>query len=139
MEKPQAVKMGKELMEAAKIIAKKYGMDVKRGSGSYDDESYKLSNITFFDVVEGETGNSRFTPAELRKMKLEFEFRQDVGRIDDKFKVGQSVNNGRGDVWKIIGWKSRNRKYPILVEDVVTGKNFKLTPDQLKSFTVVAA
>ena len=78
MNKNQAVKMSEELMLAAEKIAKKYNMSVKRGSGKYDADSYKMNNITFFEVECSDSGNidDQFTPSEFRSMRVNFDMRK---------------------------------------------------------------
>jgi hypothetical protein len=46
--RPEAKMLGEEMMVAAKAIAAKYGLEVKRGSGRYDGQEYKMNGLTFF-------------------------------------------------------------------------------------------
>lgn len=131
MTKQQAVQMGDEVMEAVKLIAEKYGMDVKRGSGRYGDSEYKLNNITFYE--KGDT-NSKYSSTDEDLMGRMYE--------SMKYRHEQLVDTNAGDVYyssrnnmemKIVGWKTRNRKYPILVQEVKSGKLFKMAPSALIS------
>lgn len=135
MDKNQAVKMGEEVMAAAEKIAAKYGMTVKRGSGKYDAESYKLNNITFYDTDDNSTDNapkSRFTPKELRSFKYSFDMYKDTYGLGN-VTVGQIFTDTKGRDMKVLGWKSRNRKYPILIQSVNNPDSvYKVTAGNLK-------
>ena len=132
MTKEQAIKMGDEVMEAARLIAEKYGMDVERGGGRYDSSSYKLNNIKFTEKVAGDESNSRYSNADERKMALEFDMRKAQYGMSN-VTVGDSYYNSKRNAdMKVLGWKPRNRKYPCLVMDMNTGDTYKLTPATLK-------
>lgn len=133
MNKNQAVKMSEELMLAAEKIAKKYNMSVKRGSGKYDADSYKMNNITFFEVECSDSGNidDQFTPSEFRSMRVNFDMRKNHYGLEN-VEVGQAYCDDQGRNMKIIGWKSRNRKFPVLVQNIQDGSYFKVAPQHLK-------
>jgi len=134
MNKSIAEKIGKELMEAATQIANKYGMVAKRGNGSYGSTSYKINNIVF-DVKSDD--NSRFTSSELDKMKTEFDLYKLQHNTISSFNVGDVFKNAiNGKDVKLVGWKRRNRKYPVLVETVDGKDVYKITPYQLATLDI---
>jgi len=132
MTKEMANTIGDEVMEAVKLIAEKYGMVVKRGGGVYTDSSYKINNIMF--DVKGENANSRFTNSELEQMKEEFSFARLTHPEIYELNVGdvfEDAVNGKSVV--LLGWKRRNRKYPVLVETLDGESVYKITPHQLSN------
>lgn len=40
-------------------------------------------------------------------------------------------------VYEIKGWKSRSRRYPVLLQNIVTGKRFKFTTDAVRAAKVI--
>ena len=139
MDKTKAVKMGEELMKAAEKIAEKYNMNVKRGSGKYDDCSYKMNNITFFEVEVVEFNKpsnqpvnkfNKFTRQEQNTMKLGFDMIKKNHGLED-VEVGQTFLDSKGRDMMVLGWKSRNRKYPVLIQNTNNGNVYKVTPKHL--------
>lgn len=128
MNKALAVKMGNELMEAARKIGEKYGYDVKRGSGKYDSSMYKMSNVEFFK--RGELGK-KYSESDEDAMKREFDFNKPLHGLS-KVNVGDLYRNRDGVQMKVVGWKARNRKYPVLVQNMNNGSLYKITPTSLK-------
>lgn len=129
MDKALAVKMGNEMMAAAQEIAKKYGYEVKRGSGKYDSSSYKMNNIEFFkpsDVaphisVSRESGMAASFNAIKRMYGL--------GNVS----VGDSYYSVKnGSEMKLVGWDSKKRKYPVIVQCVANGKTYKMSAAAFK-------
>lgn len=43
------------------------------------------------------------------------------------FEYGQTFTNWEGQTFKIVGYKPRSRKYPVIAERVSDGKKFKFT------------
>ena len=128
MNKALAVKMGEEMMVAAQKIAEKYGYSAKRGSGKFDSSEYKMNSITFFKV--GEMG-SRYSAPEENQMKVAFDMYKGghgLGNVN----VGDEYTGRDGVRMKVIGWKARNRKYPVLVQKVSGGGLYKVAPAGLK-------
>lgn len=130
MDKVKAKMIGEELMLAAEKIAAKYNLNVKRGNGKYGEDHYKINNLTFTEILEGEDNDGRFTAQEREDMKNWFDFNKYNHGLDD-VEVGQVFHDDKGRNMKIIGWKTRNRKFPIMLLDEETGKYFKVTPKHL--------
>ena len=122
-------------MKAAEKIAAKYNMNVKRGSGKYDDVSYKMNNISFFEVEVDEDNVpvnkfNKFTRQEQNSMKLNFDMvKHNYGL--ESVEVGQKFHDDKGRDMMVLGWKSRNRKYPVLIQNINNGNVYKVTPKHL--------
>jgi len=128
MNKALAVAMGNEVMEAVNAIAAKYGYSAKRGSGKYDSVSYKMNNIQFYQ--SGNTG-SKYSASDEDKMKRDFDYNKNIHGLGD-VNVGDEYTGRDGVRMKVVGWKARNRKYPVLVQKVVGGGLYKVAPSGLK-------
>jgi len=136
MTKANAVMLGDELMREAEKIAAKYGLNVKRGGGRYGEGEYKLNSVTFFVPASGsdsDESNSRYTPSQLNRFKINFEMNKGRYMGLDSVNVGDTYfDRSKGCDMKIIGWDTKKRKYPCLVECVVDGTTFKMSPNSLQ-------
>lgn len=129
MNKQQAEAMGEEVMAAAKAIAAKYGMEVKRGSGRFSESEFKLNNITFFQ--KGEIG-SRYSSSDEDSMKVHFDFYKHLHGLDSVNVGDVYFDSAHNSDMKIVGWKKANRKYPVLCQCLNNGKMFKMNAASLK-------
>lgn len=98
--------------EACKQIASEYGLSYVEGRGSYTN-----ANVTFkvgFAEV-GEDGTARTREAE------------DYERVQEMYKLPPLGSTFRhvGEEYRIVGWKARSTKYPILAERVRDGQQYK--------------
>lgn len=125
MNRDLAKQIRKEMMDAAKAIAAKHGYEVKSGSGTFDPsgDEYKINNVTFFK--EGEV-TSKFSNAAEQKMERDWIVKRNsyglshINVGDDYF---DPTKNQR---MELVGWKSANRKYPVLVK-AEDGTLYKMT------------
>lgn len=133
IDKATAVMLGDEIMEAVNKIAEKYGLQAKRGGGRYGDSEYKLNNVTLFvSGSDGDSGNSRYTPTQLRSFKVNFDMRKGMNGMSE-VNVGDTYfDRSKGADMVVVGWDTKKRKYPCLVECVADGSSYKMTPNSLR-------
>ena len=106
--------IGKELEDAAKVIAEKYGVVAKKAGGSFTDCQYK-SKIEFTIVSdEGVAKTPGRTHLELFFPKL----------VDLKVKLSN------GDIGTIVEYHERKKKYPFIVKHAKG--QYKLAAYQMK-------
>ena len=104
-------------------IEEKYGVTVSDKGGSYAD-SYLTMKLEV--AVEGEGNELAGKDAENFKR---YAFRYDLSESD----LGRIFwDTTSMEQWKIIGCKPRSTKYPILVENVKTGKVYKFPANRVK-------
>ncbi len=128
MNKELAKKMGDEVMAAAQQIAKKYGYEVRRGSGRYDSNEYKLNSLTFFKPSD--VGGTRFTSSEERKMAFEFDIRKNQLGLSN-VNVGDTYFDPmKGCDMTLVGYDTKKRKYPMIVI-ASDGTSYKMTAGAL--------
>jgi hypothetical protein len=128
MDKAQAVMLGEEMMAAANAIASKYGLEVKRGSGKYDSNEYKMNSVVFF-VPSG--SGSGMIPSKENKLAQMWELKRGGYGLDD-VNVGDVFRNRDGQDVKLVGWDSKKRKYPVIYENLSKGGQYKTTPLSFK-------
>lgn len=102
-----------EIEAAAKEVGRRHGLEVKRGSASFNDVSFTLRLVA---EVVGEDGGSLaarkefgdailFTPLKPEDFGTEFRFRDEM--------------------YRLVGGSRRRRKYPLTAERVRDRKRFK--------------
>ena len=98
-------------------LAKELGVQIKAGSGTYDDHNYTVK-VSFTE--ENEDGEALTKDAQdflyyaergLHNLKKEWLFQEFVSQ---------------GERWKLVGMSPRSKKYPMLCEKLSSGKVFKL-------------
>jgi hypothetical protein len=129
MDKAKAVMLSNELMVAAEKIAAKYGLEVKRGSGKYDSNEYKLNSVTFF--VPSGTG-SGMVPSKENKLLVNWNMNRGGLSMED-INVGDVFQNRDGEDIKLVGWDSKKRKYPVIYQNLSKGGQYKTTPLSFKN------
>jgi len=121
--------LGNEVMAAAEKIAVKYGIEVKRGSGKYDSNEYKMNNVTFF-VPSG--SGSGMIPSKENRLMVNWNMNRGglgLAHVD----VGDVFKNYKGEDIKLVGWDTKKRKYPVLYENLTNGKQYKSAPMNFKN------
>lgn len=111
--KNTCVLLSTAIEEALKGVAAEYGLQIKTGSGQFDRDSYELK-LQIGTRNEDGTVNTR----ESGEFKL-FCRRYNLSAND----LGRTFTH-KGRVYTVIGLKSQNVRYPILVEDK-DGHGFK--------------
>ena len=113
--------MAKEMVEALQAIAKKHGVNIKKGRGSYT-----ATNWTCKFEVSVVNGSGEV----MTKERIELEkFGAGVGLKDAYGKVFEL----QGKRFKVIGLSLNKPKYPVIGEEVGTGKRYKFTIDSVTS------
>ena len=134
MGKDNAVMLGEELMAAAEKIAAKYGLSVKRGGGKYDSAEFKMNSVTFFvsQTVGGQEAVGRYTPSQVNRMVMNFNMKKGQHGLEAANAGDTYFDRDKGCDMKLIGWDSKKRKYPCLVECTADGSIYKMSPYSLK-------
>jgi hypothetical protein len=104
--------------QAVEILSKhfeSFGLKVVGKSGSFSPDLF--SKKFEFAVLENEKGITPLTPEE-KMYKLEASFDAKMRPLGGTFMF-------RGSEYKIVGWASRSRRFPVLGQHVATGKRFK--------------
>lgn len=122
MDKAKAARLRAEVNEALAAVGIKNGM------------SFSLGNITFTDqdmrvTIRGIEGDSSITPMALDWEKYKHRY-PELSKAD----LGNTFLDDKGNTFKIVGLKPRNRKYPVIAERVDTGRNFKFSSYQVNLF-----
>jgi hypothetical protein len=112
-----------EVEEVLKPLAEKHGLVLDRKGKSFYRDSVPAM-FQFLVRVEDEDGNALDSKAQ--------EFKKNATRVglkaDDLGREFQS----RGETFKVTGLNLRARKYPVLAENVRTGKVYKFHQDTVK-------
>ena len=113
----------KDFKEAVAELEKKHGISISIGRVSYNAKKFttKMEVIDsqpdeYGNVVSGEQAN----------------FNANCGHVGlSPHHYGVVFTYGKSE-YKLVGIKPRNRKYPIIAENVVSGMRYKLTKDPLE-------
>jgi hypothetical protein len=97
-----------EVSAALEPVAKKYGLSLVRGNGTFSPTNYRLK-VEFNVVQDGAT-------AATRQEVVDFQRSAHFYGLDPS-DLGKTVNV-YGKMYKIIGLMPNRRRYPILVETV---------------------
>ena len=97
-----------EISAALEPVAKKYGLSLAKGNGTFSPTNYRLK-VEFNVVQDGAT-------AAMRPEVLDFQRSAGFYGLDPS-DLGKMVNV-YGKMYKIIGLMPNRRRYPILVETV---------------------
>ena len=113
--------LGEEIEEKLQVIARKYGINIKRGRGTYDSKGATIK-IEIATVDRDGTVNSKEAEDFKRYARME--------GLKEEW-LGQSFRTWDGKELKIVGFKPRSTKYPVIVEDN-SGKRWKYPAKQVK-------
>lgn len=123
---PANIKQIRADVEAAmKAIYAKHGIDVVVGNIRYNAESFRCK-------IEGTVRGAKTAAPVIRpgiSATLPFGGKFWFGESFDQTKTFHSVSLGRV---KIVGHNSKAKLYPIIVEQVATGKKYKLSISQVE-------
>ena len=112
-----------ELDAALKTVGDKYGMNFRIGNIGYTHDSFKAKIESTLN--DAKTGNA-VSPelADLRKYANLF--------LGDNF-VEDTIYNHRGKKIKFVGIMPRSHKYPVIYQDLATGKKYKMDAEVAKN------
>jgi hypothetical protein len=113
-----------ECEEALRPIAEKHGLTLDRKGRTYHHDALPVM-YQFLVAEKDEDGNVLSAVAKdfVKMASLYGLSSDDLGR---EFKSG-------GDTFRVTGLKPRSRKYPILAENVKTGKTYKFPLETVKA------
>lgn len=111
-DKATVARVSAEAEAALEALATKYGLELVRGNGKYNADSY-TGAFTFKVVANAETGE----PADFKK------YSKLLGLPDGSF---GKVFCYSGKTLKVTGLEIKNRTYPISCEDTKSGKKYKI-------------
>ena len=115
MNRGTARNISERVMETLRSLEDELGVTFSQGNGSYDSATFSMKIIAAIDSVDGSSRTPEMIAFEQKAMIYGFE-PSDLGK----------PFTHAGDTYKIVGLKSKSRKYPILGEDA-QGKTFKFT------------
>ena len=116
-----AKELREELNAALSLVEKETGLKIKVGKCTYRSNRATFT-IEALTVQDGEVFDEAATDFEV--------FCGDYGL--EREHLGQVVTI-HGKTRKIVGLKTRNRKYPIILEDLKTGKRYKYRASTIKA------
>jgi len=90
--------------------------------------SFDISSIRFHEDSFTAKIECRINASNERESTMAIDFRKLAGTYGLKAESLYKIFVLRDHVYKIVGLKPRNRKYPIICKDIATGKNFKFDP-----------
>ena len=113
---------------ALKTIYAKHGVDVTVGRIMFNAESFRCK-------IEGNVRGGSATPDDITSILADLYRRAwMLGKEFDETKTYQSPSLGRV---KVTGYNAKAIKYPFIVKQIATGKQYKITTQSAKS--IVAA
>tara|TARA_Y100000758_G_C16019650_1_gene410640 strand:- start:282 stop:698 length:417 start_codon:yes stop_codon:yes gene_type:complete len=126
---PKTIKDIRQLIsDSLAVVLEDNNLRMDFGNGSYDDTSVKFSGfrISLADSL---------TPQEkaLESVIATHKYAEHLVTID-KSKIGVD----RGQQFKLVGFKTRARKRPFVIQDVKTGKKFVTTEQSVERMFGVA-
>lgn len=121
--KPNLKTLTTAAMKEMEKVAEKYGLAVKKGGGTFDADNFTMK--IEFSII-GEDGVIKTKEAKA------FEECADWWGLEprDLYKTFKSPRDGK--IFKIIGASPRSPKFPIIVQDMKTGGQFKFTEKAVK-------
>lgn len=92
--------------------------------------SFDLGTITFTDTDFSVKVRGIDHDVTTAGSALELDWNKNKARYPELAGVvlGQRFRNDKGDVYRIVGLKPRNRKYPVIANRVSDGKGYKFSP-----------
>lgn len=106
-----------EFEEMAQALAKKYGLEVRTGTARLNESMLRISKVEF--STTSETGESNDLLAKVKAFGLK------LSTIQKTFKTGKHA-------FKLVDIKTRrNVKKRFVMVDENTGRNYKLSADQI--------
>jgi len=103
--------------KALEPVAKKFGISIDNGSGSYTDDNYTLK-IELAVIGEDGTANSKLV-TDFKHMCSRYNL-----QIDD---LGKQFKVSSGVTYEVKGLSRRSHKFPIIVKNIDNNKMYKLT------------
>ena len=110
-----------EIEQAIQSIAKRYGLRIEVGNSRFS--STEINTKVKVSVVDTKTGVG------MTKEAKAYELLASQNGI--RVKLGEEVTL-RGKRFIVKGWNTRSPKYPIVAEEVSTGKSYKISSLSLK-------
>ena len=95
-------------------LEEEYNIKLKLGSISFSDSNF-TAKLECSLVIDGEVKEG---------IASDFEQYRELWGL--KFPLGFSFHDGNS-IYKVVGLKTKNRKYPIICESLGNGKRYKLT------------
>ena len=121
---PVVRKIMDECEEALRPIAEKYGLTLDRKGRTYRRDS--LPVMFQLLVTEHDEDGNTLSAAAKEFTKLAPLFGLETGDLGKEFR-------NRNETFRISGLSPRSRKYPVLAENVKTGKTYKFAAETVKN------
>ena len=118
-----------EIDNALKAVGEKHNVSIHAGNARFDETS-----VSFKLQVNQINENGKVESPE-RKAFIEFSH---VYGVDKNIKIDDKLRLWDGNVYQIVGLKTKSRKYPVLAKQLPNGKTYKFTPDAINAGTKIA-
>lgn len=122
MTKSDARAIHEEVNAAMAVIAEKRGLVFRKANARFGSDSFG-TKVEFAEV----NGSGAATAEELDWKRSAHLF-----GLDPLF-LGMTFTDYSGRTFKVVGLKPRSKKYPVLAENVATGKRFKFGAATVKN------
>jgi len=122
MKRKEVMELQKRIVQELEDLGKELGVEFGLGRATYTDNNATFK-VTASDIVDGQALSPIVEDFNLFASQFGLK-KSDLGRVFHR----------NGDAYKIIGLKRKAHKYPILIEDVSTGRKFKVSTDIVKSY-----
>lgn len=107
-------------------VAKKHGIVIKIGSIKYSADQFHTKLDAFIPDINTQNMNAR----QIEGLKNLKNYGRFYNVTENDF--GKTFTDGNGQKFKFIGLMPSRPKYPVIGEDVKTGKIYKFTENVLK-------
>ena len=121
-DRPSCKIVGEAVDQALKGVADKFGITIKRKSGTFSENNY---TIKIEASVIGENGLAISKEAEAFKQMAQY-YGLAASDLNKKF------TNWSGKEYQIVGLATKSSKYPILAKEIDSGKTFKFAEKQVQ-------
>ncbi len=115
------IKIIDEIVSKIQDALKGYDLKVDVNLSKNSEFGFKI------DVSGVEIGKLKELNARNKRMSLSYGFTQNI--IGMEF---ENSRNGKLTIHKIVGFKTANRKYPIITTELSTGASYKFPIDQVR-------
>lgn len=115
------IKIIDEIVSKIQDVLKEYDLKVDVNLSKNSEFGFKI------DVSGVEIGKLKELNARNKRMSLSYGFTQNI--VGMEF---ENSRNGKLTIHRIVGFKTANRKYPIITTELSTGASYKFPIDQVR-------
>jgi len=118
--KQRVVEIRSQLNEELKSLSKKLGIELSAGNAKFSE-----SNITFKLECSVPNKDGNVIP----KIEEDFNFYSKLHNLT----LGSTFTIAR-ETYKVVGYKPKSHKYPVICESLIDGKRYKFDEETIKKY-----